>query len=684
MKMFNIFRATKASTGQEECDDMSTGTGGEGRKGDVEDPRGNQGTAFIHAIYILIAHIFARIINLLPMPEKKVPNYNLTAINPYRRVPYPPLTSGTETGLVCKSKSCRTRPTHSTVYFKSQHKHLTGVKCPIDSSKDGLLRTYNTEHFQEQLRLLNRRVVDSAATVINNSVTTNDFMEIHRLMNAPPTPPATQASTSTTTERSPAGTANNSSLECKGVNGHIAAGHQTRKNERCPVNACKACCLALNTSGLTPCPKHNSMAKRQQKEIEENGRVSIIPSLPNRNIIDIISSPSVAEPGEQPKAPLAITQGGRSNGVRKYKGKVQTDFLDEYRRMSLEQKAAARKRTAKAETASKTIALVVWAGSEEHPLGYWGGWAHAASWPDFCLAECNEINELVAQQLGANPKAKLQVWNEDNQLWLHTSMDIVVTYPVKIRKILVVFPGLDPSECNDVDRHLASVSTGDRKASMTMAAFIQRKESVTPKNKVKGKARMINLVTPPEPVSQQITPRGRDQSTPTQPSETPDDNIPTDSSTRPPLQSGSHQGNKRLRSPSIDIGSSSTLTNGNDSSNIRPAKRKRSRQGPMWSNVATMAELSRLYLLTLDGPQKLNNKEAFDVVFGTRFTYATSTISHYVRWCEDLDHENRLAPFVARNSNMKVANARQNHFLAEWRRTDSRFDNAKPVKQVKL
>ncbi|KAH9815280.1 hypothetical protein DFH28DRAFT_1221357 [Melampsora americana] len=633
------------------------------------------------------------------MPEKKVPNYNLTAINPYRRVPYPPLPSGTETGLVCNSKSCRTRPTHSTVYFKSQHKHLTGVKCPIDSSnKDIFLRTYNSAHFQAQLRTLNRGVIDSAAIVIENRVPTDEFMELHRLMNAPPTPPATQASTSTTTERRPAGTANNASLECKGVNGHIAAGHQIRKNERCPVNACKACCLALNTTGLTPCPKHHSMAKRQQKEIEENGRVSIIPTLPDRNIVDLTSSPSVAvaEPREQPMDTLAITQGGRSKGVRKYKGKVQTDFLDEYRRISLEQQAAARKRTAKSETASKTIALVVWAGLEEHPLGYWGGWAHAESWPDFCLGECNEIKELVAQQLGENSKAKLQVWNEDNQLWLHTSMDIVVTYPVKTRKILVVFPGLNPSECNDTDRHLASVSTGDRKASMTMAAFIQRKESATPKRKVKGKARIIDLQSSPEPDSQKISSRVRDESTPPstpQRGEFPKDDLPHESSIIPPRQSVSHQANKRLRSPSIDIlrspsidiGSSSTLTNGNDSSNRRPAKRpKRSRQEQMWSNIATMAELSRLYQLTLDGPQKLNNGEAFEVVFGNRFIYATSTISHYVRWCEALDLEKRLAPFVAQNGEMKVANARRNHFLAQWRRTDSRFDDAKPVKNVRL
>ncbi|KAH9814311.1 hypothetical protein DFH28DRAFT_971223 [Melampsora americana] len=58
------------------------------------------------------------------MPTKKVPNYLLKALNPYRLVPYPnpPVSDGKETGLVCKAKACWTRPTHSTVYFPSKHK----------------------------------------------------------------------------------------------------------------------------------------------------------------------------------------------------------------------------------------------------------------------------------------------------------------------------------------------------------------------------------------------------------------------------------------------------------------------------------------------------------------------------------------------------------------------------------
>ncbi|EGG12001.1 uncharacterized protein MELLADRAFT_101881 [Melampsora larici-populina 98AG31] len=658
--------SAKASTGR---DDHKVSTGGGGRIGEevevgdgwslnadhVEDESEEfKCIGWVQPIYKLLANIFSNLFNIVTMPAIEVPNYQLKAINPYRRVPLPPLPTDTETGLICKSKSCKQRPTHLTVYFKSQHKHLIGVKCPID---DAFIRTYNSKHFQDQLRAVNRRVIDPSAGT----------MDLDRLMHAPPTPPATQPATGTSNraEGRPAGASATAGIdrECKGIGGKIASGHQPRKNDKCAANACKSCCLKLNTSGRHPCNKHNSMAKRQQKEIKDHGRVSIISSLPTRNLSDFAASSSVADPDHESSGSLAITQASRSKGVKKYKGRVQTDFLDEYRTMTLQQESAARRRTVQHKTASRTIALVVWAGPK----------VHAASWPDFALKESLDMKALVVEQLGPEWKGNLQVWNEENQLWLHTSMDILVTYPVNTRKILVVFPQIKPEDCHDVDRHLASVSTGGKTGAMTMCAFIQRKSSATPQGKAKGKGkgRVITLRSSSEPEHRQSPPHVK--------SNLPAQGLQFDNVGGTPGPSKSRQPpEKRARSPSLEISKVDYPATPDKSSSQQATRRRQ----PQWSKSATMDEMLRLYKLTLDGPNKHDNQEAFVAVFGTRFRYVISTISHYCRWCEALDK--RLKPFVDRHGDMKVADARKHHFNAEWRKTDSRFDDQPPPKRVKL
>ncbi|EGF98620.1 uncharacterized protein MELLADRAFT_113401 [Melampsora larici-populina 98AG31] len=162
--------------------------------------------------------------------------------------------------------------------------------------------------------------------------------------------------------------------------------------------------------------------------------------------------------------------------------------------MTMKQEAAARQQNAKSETASRTVALVVWTGSK-----------------------------------------------------LHTSMDIVVTYPVNMRKLLILFPKVNPDICHDVERHLASVSTGGKKASMSLCAFIQRKSTSTHKNK--GPATIINLRSSAEPESELSTPLA--QRTITQLLQyTPQ----FDTMITSPL-AGHHvsrQNNKRHRSPSLN------------------------------------------------------------------------------------------------------------------------------------
>ncbi|KAH9825231.1 hypothetical protein DFH28DRAFT_1047454 [Melampsora americana] len=601
-------------------------------------------------------------LNFLPMPISiTVPNYNLKPINPFRRVPYPPASAGTETGLVCKSKFCRTRPTHSTVYQTSSHKHLTGVKCPIDGQ---FYRTYNSKHFYDQLRAINSRV--------NSSCEDMDLARLLSQPNAPPTPPATQQPIGGNTQPSATNSRHGAAFnECIGVHGHTAPGHNPRNNAKCDAQACKACCLKFY-KGDTPCRKHTSMAKRKEKEIRDNGRISVIPSRTNDNVIDLISSS--AGDSDNPIAPRN-TQGGRAMGVRQYKGRMQTDFLDEFRVLTLQREAAERKRNVTVENASKTIALVVWHGSNHDHTGHWGGMVHAGSWPQFALGESVDIRTLVSQELGDSWSGNLQVWNEDNQLWLHTSLDILVTYPEKVRKILVVFPGLDPYACHEVKRHLASVSTGGRQESMNMTAFIQRNTPDTPKKDLKGKGKTIYLQSPSPPVGSQ---------SPIEIQTTSDtlDNT-TNNSTEfntDVMDDGGHreaglpQPNPKKRQRSMTI----------ETSDIEIVQLNIPNAGGQWSQTATIRQLKEVYELSRDGPNKINQQAAFKKVFSNRFRFIPSTISHYCRWC-DLIRPDRLDLFVAQHGDMTVASVRKRHFKSEWRASDlTRFEQHQPPKRVKL
>ncbi|KAH9809237.1 hypothetical protein DFH28DRAFT_905892 [Melampsora americana] len=643
---------------------------------------------FFHSYFIRPLFNFLALIapstfsSFIPMPSSQVPNYNLTPINPYRRVPLPPLSAGTETGLLCKSKTCKGRPTHSTVYFASTHKHLTGVKCPID--KD-FLQTYTSKHFYDQIRALNRRVIDTAVTTINNSH--REVMDLTRMLNAPPTPPSTQQASGGDISRpainSRKGAAPN---ECIGVNRQTTLGHNPRNNAKCPAQACKACCLKLY-KGEPPCSKHPAMARRQDKEVREHGRVLIIPSETNENVIDLISS-SI---GEEPITP-STSQSGRSMGVQRYQGRLKTAFLDEFRYLTLQKEAAERRRNVSVDNASKTIALVVWHGIDESLFASesWGGMVHASSWPQFALGESKDIKNMVAEELGTEWSGNLQIWNDKNQLWLHTAMDISVTYPANTRKILVVFPAIKPSECHEVTRHLASVSAGGRKDSMNLTAFIQRNTPATPQKNKNIKGHTVYLRSPSVSDISQLA--GGRSSSPPPSSSAGNDHLPHIHHTieeTPPQPTGSGQPNpkKRFRSPSIESSDIEEI-------NIRNERREgppvsSSRKSSVWSKMATMRELHQVYQLTQDGPNKFQLEEAFHSVFGNKYRFVPSTISRYCRWCEKIrlqsSDKQSLDRFVDQHGDMKVESARKHHFNVLWRSTDAtRFEQHVPPKRVKF
>ncbi|KAH9807704.1 hypothetical protein DFH28DRAFT_1228138 [Melampsora americana] len=671
INLFNIFQSTNVRTGLQDYEKISAAD-------EEGDPSVIEGQINAHelsfrisrVILIWLATTFPSSVHFFPMPKatNTRTSYYLSAINPYRLIPNP--SKHGETGLVCKSKSCKARPTHSTIYFESQYKHLVGVKCPIDPH---FTRTYNRELFKSEIQRINRSPI-----VVPGSI--DRTMNINRMLNGPATPPHTQPMrrldvlpTPPPSQLMSGGNPPASAAECNGVDGTIASGHQTRKNAGCAVNACKACCLKIN-KGNRECRIHKSMARRLQKEIRENGRVSIESSQPN--VINLASSSTAPTSEDNVVTHHAQGQGARSHGVRPFQGRVKMSFLDEFRTKSLQQEAEERRRLINVENASRSIALVVWPGSKDDPLGSWGGIVHATSWPHFSLDQSVDIKKLVSDKLGADWKGNLQVWNDEHQIWLHTPMDIMVTYPAGTRKLLVIFPGIKPSSCKDVERHLASVSTGRHKDAMNLTAFIQRTHSVTPK---KGNyKRVINLRSPSEsddePQSPLLPNNHRDIEL-----DTNDEPLVDLEDLRPPQNRNIPPQKKRVRSASIqssEIGQREQ----SDESVVHTLR-------TFWSDTATMAKLIRMHDLTLDTakPKKLSIKAAFRKVFGDRFNYAPSTMSHYCRWCKEINPK-RLAAYIAQHGNIKVAEARENEFPKEWRTTDTRLkeSDSHPAKRVKL
>ncbi|KAH9811139.1 hypothetical protein DFH28DRAFT_1224266 [Melampsora americana] len=700
MKILAALRSSKASYGLDE-QEHQIGTrieGDEHTSKDVVDGSNiyeSEGIirSFTRVTSSLLVKTLAPFFNFFffPMPTKKVPNYLLKALNPYRLVPYPkpPVSDGKDTGLICQSKACRTRPSHSTVYFRSKHRHLTGIKCPFD--KD-FIRTYNSENFIQQIKELNnRRDLNLGVPSLENS-DREAAMELHRMLNGPITPPPTQQSTSRDQAVNPTERERNSA-ECFGINGQYAGGHQVRKNAECIAHACKACCLKLNFE--RPCQTHSKMARRKNKEDRERGRVPITPQQTNQrtpNVINLLSSSVADSNGSDLSVVPPSTQCGRSHGVRMYKGRLQTDFLDEYRTMTLKREAAERKSATNADVASRTIALVIWPGSKDEPLGSWGGMVHASTWPQFALSESKDVKDLVAQELGGGWSGNLQVWNEENQLWIHTAIDIIVTYPENTRKLLVVFPGIKPTQCHDVERHLASVSNGGKKDSMNLTAFIQRNNSVTPQRlkNSKVKVNIIDLQSGSSTPERVITPaHSSGNSNRDEPMDC-DNDLPPLPVTPSISPSTVARRTKRKRSPGLTTINVDDTPDRDESGAMDQSTPVRKQLGPRWSKSATMLEMKRLYDLT-QAPRKLQYQDAYVAVFGNRFRYVPSTISHYCRWCEAITPR-RLDPFVQSNSTMTVEEARTYHFQTEWRSTDhTRFQKdaktagEKPrTKRVKL
>ncbi|EGG09060.1 uncharacterized protein MELLADRAFT_104325 [Melampsora larici-populina 98AG31] len=566
-----------------------------------------------------LANIFASFLSLLSMPNRQS-HYNIVPINPYQPLPYPP------------SKSKR-----------SKSPQETAIVCPSSNSAGSQV---SSRKFKDDLAAINNNLQGDQPAPINGYPIPIDTQH---MLNGPPTPPATQQPNKTCNDPAPQ-PPNDTGGTCNGIHGRTAPRHNLRKNAGCPANACKACCLMLNTT--VPCLKHNAMNSIDQRKLQTNQRKQQTTQQTQQADILIAS----AEDGNGNTMNHPTKQGDRSMGRQVYKNRLPLSYLGEFRALQLSDQAEERLHTANAERAKRSIALVVWGSSRDNPHDFWAGIVKADSWPQFCLSQSNDIKAMVEHQLGAEWNGGLQVWSEEHQLWLHTPMDILVTYPVNTRKLLVVFPRVDPLKCKDIVSQLASVSTGGKKERMNLTAFIQQHASESPQ-KEKGKGRMVDLLS--SPPTQSLSPLANKQRASTSKISTGET-----SSSAVDIEKRGSQPNKRARSPSpivLSDNETTVLTTPNGPVPTTPT-------GWPGKTVVTMSKMKSFFDLTME-PWNKTNKEAFKAVFGSRYNYVDSTVSTYQQWLKCVTSA-RLNPYVAIHGDQLVKHGPK-HFKTEWKAADN-------------
>ncbi|KAH9808176.1 hypothetical protein DFH28DRAFT_910592 [Melampsora americana] len=473
-------------------------------------------------------------------------------------------------------------------------------------------------------------------------------MELARLLNgnlAPPTPPSTQPALG---GRTPVRARKD--VQCQGVNGQVAEGHNGRKNSGCSASACSDCCIKNNTQ---PCAPHNAIRKRKMKE--QAGRQA--------------TATANNSTGPQGNIPT-LTQADHT-----FTRRLEASELRKFHGIAVKKQADDRLLRTKLEAAGKIITMVVWSGPKDD-------WAtprvfrfHAPQWPFLALNEYEGLNQVVEERLGQGFDGMLQVYNEHFKTWVRGDVSMVESYSPNLRTILVVFPGIPPSECTGVEEYLA-LSRPSTKTAMDIRAFLppalaqststsrlvsdnpivdhvsdSEPDDVNNSDEIIFVNSMYKVLNPdPEPEP----PSSEEASTPRSNSRTPGPSTPRPST---PL-------------PSTSVSITSTPT---------------AKEAP-WPNGVMMNDMIHFFELT---SKFSSNKAAFGKIWDVK-AFRKSTVSKYHRWMSRIEKvaAGRLKEYIECNPEASVKEGKE-HFAAEWSLTtaepgDQHQEVKQPVKRVKL
>ncbi|KAH9823146.1 hypothetical protein DFH28DRAFT_1216736 [Melampsora americana] len=374
------------------------------------------------------------------LPEQPL-LYTLKPINPYSLLPVPTRHTK-QTGLLCSSPLCRHRP-HSTLYYQPTRQpngKLIGIRCQYDPKQR---RTYFLDQFKANIHAHNTHI---RAMNFDPQLTGTPSISFT------PTPPPRPSNRRTKTKLQD---------QCTGVKGQFATGHTLRKNHTCVVTACRDCCDKLKDPSQR-CLPHGAMAKFSTKRGNNSQCTNRIDTDSDSAVL--FSDSESYRHGTFPRP----SQAGRT-----YSRLLLEPELAKFKSISIQKQAEERTQRAHVESAKKQVTLIVWTGREaqSNHVGYWGGIVYAPQWPLLALNQSEPLMQLVHKHLGTEWNDSLQVWNEENQIWLHIPISMLHQYSATSRKILILFPDVDLTQCKSLDWQLASVSL-HTKGSMSISKFL--------------------------------------------------------------------------------------------------------------------------------------------------------------------------------------------------------------------
>ncbi|KAH9818390.1 hypothetical protein DFH28DRAFT_888091 [Melampsora americana] len=530
--------------------------------------------------------------------------YTLHPINLFQALPPPPCNQITyPTAQFCTSGKCAKKavPTHSTIYYipvNQPHSKLIGIK--------NHRRTYNFDRYTADILKYNCQFT-RIATAPDVQIA-QDHLLAMELQAQPPTPPATQQPTETSTKRRPA--------PCAGVNGRFADRHSLRKNTGCTVDACSNCCKELN---IGTCRVHSSMAKTKLKTHDNINATHRHAPGPGSGSIDIFINPS------QPDQDQFTPTGGK---IDMFSRKA-PDQLGNFRNVCIRKQAEERTQVAEAIIASKMVTLIVWHTSSNNtpptPMH-----VHAPRWPLFSLSLSEDLVALVTREVGVNcNQGGMKVWNEADHLWHLVPLTCIELYNPDCRRLLVVLPNVNPTECHEIDLHLSLVSKGPNKAAMDIHKHVQNALNTPPRSK-----HAMQTPTSQPPANNSEPPQSM-EGTPCPPALT-----------------------RKKRKHNDD---DPAITNS-------------------WPAGVDMRTMATFYEYTLHLP---TYEAAWNQLFGPPEAYKSSTVSRWRAWLKAITPA-RLNSFVEQYGDVLAHDAQKSDFNDEWRPQDRRLVTPRATKRTKF
>ncbi|KAH9807111.1 hypothetical protein DFH28DRAFT_899527 [Melampsora americana] len=430
--------------------------------------------------------------------------------------------------------------------------------------------------------------------------------------------------------------------------------HNKRKNASCSNNVCAECCAMINQS--IGCNPHTKQRNRKTKDglSSNEARKAVIQSTTDNVDPALIASKTIP-----------VTRNGQTVDARYAQG----PSFRHFREVKIQDQANERVNNTAEQTANQTISIWFWSGKGNEHLQTASIASDclripAPSWPRFKLEQCPLLVQLAADIMGPSWNRTVRVWNDSEQIWALTEVSTMEKYPVDFCKVLVMLPTTNPLQCEDVQRHIDSVTTRSTKERTKLHPYI------TPTN---SNYNIVFIDGSPTPIKIN---RGEaqnqilyvDNCSPSTSQKDGEDNSDMNQEDEINIYQESQSQDIEIITAFEDRDTTPTPT-----PNPKPINNLK----PNWPEGVTMSEAKKLIDAT-SAPLKLTSRKSWMSMFEhSHRKYSKSTVNFYLQWL-GLIGPKRLNAFVGSNGGCLVTKAREVHFNEEWKKCHHRRNDEEP------